>query len=297
MAAALAVAAVACSSEGPQGPMDPPAALIVETPGSNLNVQLCKISNDAATEGVSFDFTVTATDGTPSDLTLTAQPLVPLNVDLCGLAWLGPDRSYDDETAITITEVVPAGYRLVQITFQGTDLFGTYPKCEDNGGVQPCVPADRVDENGLDPSITFTPLDGLTVFFKNIQVEEPPPPPGDEGCTPGYWKNHLDSWVPTGYAPGQTVGSVFTGSLYDATTLQAALDFGGGSGVAGAQRILLRAAVAGLLNAAHPDVNYTMSVSDLIDAVDAALASGDRDTMLALAASIDFDNNLGCPLN
>ena len=31
--------------------------------------------------------------------------------------------------------------------------------------------------------------------------------------------------------------------------------------------------------------------------VNAALASGDRDTMLSAASSIDRDNNLGCPLN
>jgi hypothetical protein len=138
---------------------------------------------------------------------------------------------------------------------------------------------------------------GYVLTYTNTFVPPPPPPPGEEGCTPGYWKNHADSWVPTGYSPAQTVGSVFTGSLYDSSTLLEALNFGGGSGVAGAQRILLRAAVAGLLNAANPDVEYTTSVADLIDDVNAALASGDRDTILALAAEIDADNNLGCPLN
>jgi hypothetical protein len=31
--------------------------------------------------------------------------------------------------------------------------------------------------------------------------------------------------------------------------------------------------------------------------VNAALASGDRERMLGLAAALDADNNLGCPLN
>ena len=126
---------------------------------------------------------------------------------------------------------------------------------------------------------------------------EPPPPPGDEGCTPGYWKNHVDSWPPTGYAPGQTVGSVFAGSSFGGSSLLEALGFGGGPGVTGAQKILLRAAVAALLNAAHPGVAYTQSAASVISAVNAALASGSRDTMLALASSLDRDNNLGCPLN
>lgn len=125
----------------------------------------------------------------------------------------------------------------------------------------------------------------------------PPPPPGDEGCTPGYWKNHVDSWPPTGYAPGQTVGSVFAGSSFGGSSLLEALGFGGGPGVTGAQKILLRAAVAALLNAAHPGVAYTQSAASVISAVNAALASGSRDTMLALASSLDRDNNLGCPLN
>jgi hypothetical protein len=31
--------------------------------------------------------------------------------------------------------------------------------------------------------------------------------------------------------------------------------------------------------------------------VNAALATGNRDVMLSLAASLDADNNLGCPLH
>src|SRR5919109_4005268 len=33
-------------------------------------------------------------------------------------------------------------------------------------------------------------------------------PPGNEGCTPGFWKNHVDAWE--GFSPDQTVGEVFT---------------------------------------------------------------------------------------
>jgi hypothetical protein len=58
----------------------------------------------------------------------------------------------------------------------------------------------------------------------------------------------------------------------------------------------MRAAVASLLNAAHPDVEFTLTVAQVIGQTNAALASGDRDTMLILAAGFDFDNNLGAPL-
>ena len=61
--------------------------------------------------------------------------------------------------------------------------------------------------------------------------------------------------------------------------------------------ILIRAAVAGVLNAAHPDVNYPRTVADIQSAVNAAIASGDKTTVTNLATAIDNDNNRHCPLN
>lgn len=128
---------------------------------------------------------------------------------------------------------------------------------------------------------------------------------GEGGCTPGFWKvpPHLNAWVPTGYSPGQTVQSVFAAasafpSLGSSTLLQA-LSFGGGPGPTGGAMILLRAAVAALLNSSHPDVagGYPLTEMEVIDQVNAALASGNRATMLALATDLDDANNLGCPID
>jgi uncharacterized repeat protein (TIGR01451 family) len=121
-----------------------------------------------------------------------------------------------------------------------------------------------------------------------------------EGLTPGYWKNHLDSWVPTGFNPNQTLESVFDvpNSLgLDNATLLEALNFGGGGGTKGAAQTLLRAAVAALLNSAHPNIDYPRSTASVINDVNAALASGSRSTMLTLAAALDADNNLGGDIN
>lgn len=124
---------------------------------------------------------------------------------------------------------------------------------------------------------------------------------GDDGCTPGYWKNHTDSWAVTGYSSGQSVDSVFaqaaTYPTISAASLLQALDFGGGPGVEGAAMVLVRTGVAALLNGAHPGVNYPMLPTEVIAAVDASLASRDRDAMLASAAQLDAANNLGCPLS
>ncbi len=125
---------------------------------------------------------------------------------------------------------------------------------------------------------------------------------GNQGCTPGYWKNHPECWDkwPTQLFPDQRVNSIFMGvPLYGlgTMTLEQALEGGGGSGLEGAAQILLRAAVAALLNAAHEDVDYPRTFASIIADVKAALVSGDRQTMLDLAKALDEDNNLGCPIN
>lgn len=120
-----------------------------------------------------------------------------------------------------------------------------------------------------------------------------------QGCTPGYWKNHLGAWGPTGFSPNATLESVFDvpdSFGLDSATLKQALGFPSGSGTLGGARILIRAGVASLLNSSHPDVNFTLTESQVITQVNAALASGTRNAMISLASQLDTDNNLGCPL-
>jgi hypothetical protein len=74
------------------------------------------------------------------------------------------------------------------------------------------------------------------------------------------------------------------------------LDFKGGSSLDGARQILLRQAVAALLNAAHPNVDYPKTTAGVIADVNAALASNNRSTIVALATTLDGMNNLGCPI-
>jgi hypothetical protein len=82
---------------------------------------------------------------------------------------------------------------------------------------------------------------------------------GDEGCTPGYWKNHIDTWeggvdirvagIDKTIYPSSLVSDVFDVTFvgkyasYNSMTLEEALNLGGG-GV----NALLRHGVAALLN-------------------------------------------------
>jgi len=125
--------------------------------------------------------------------------------------------------------------------------------------------------------------------------------PGEEGCTPGYWKQpqHFGSWTNPPYDPFTTqLQDVFNfsgvngqiGGLADDLMLDA-LSYPGGTGKLGAAQILLRAAVAAVLNASHSGVQYAFTEAQVIALVDAQLAGGSRETMLALATDLDQANN------
>lgn len=125
--------------------------------------------------------------------------------------------------------------------------------------------------------------------------------PGDEGCTPGYWKQpqHFGSWTNPPYDPFTTqLQDVFNftgvngqiGGLADDLMLDA-LSYQGGTGKLGAAQILLRAAVAAVLNASHNGVQFAFTEAQVIALVDAQLQGGSRDTMLALATDLDQANN------
>ena len=88
-------------------------------------------------------------------------------------------------------------------------------------------------------------------------------------------------------------------AVMGAATLVEALRFGGGDTVADKAEILLRAAVAGVLNADNPGVDYPWTSAAIVDAVNAALASQDPVQIINLAGQLDGDNNGpgGCPLN
>jgi hypothetical protein len=166
-------------------------------------------------------------------------------------------------------------------------------------------------------TVTNTPTDTPTNTVTNTPTDTPTNTPTNtathtltftptripfEGCTPGYWKQnqHLDSWVASGYSPSQTLESVFDipdSYGLDNQSLRSALNFKGGFGTTAAARILLRSAVAAVLNASHPDVEYSLTTAQVISQVNAALASGSGSAMLTLAAQLDQYNNLECPLN
>lgn len=143
---------------------------------------------------------------------------------------------------------------------------------------------------------------------------------GNEGCTPGYWKNHPASWQV--YAPTTTLNTMLSVNWVNGVkqvtpnpvpaslglggdSMMKALGYPGGTGLQGGARILLRAAVAAYLNDAHNGVLYPIprflgtqpaGSPYLQKLVLNALKSGDRSKMIAVASQLDGHNNLGCPI-
>jgi hypothetical protein len=164
-------------------------------------------------------------------------------------------------------------------------------------------PSPSLEACGQDAGHPVAPPPGGGCYDAGaIRIAALMPPPVFQGCTPGFWKQdqHFNSWTAP-YAPTTLVKTVFTipASLasFGNETLLTALQGGGGPGLNGAVQILLRAAVAAVLNAASSSVTYPLSVAQIQSLVKTALATLDRDTILALATQLDNDNNLGCPLN
>jgi hypothetical protein len=116
----------------------------------------------------------------------------------------------------------------------------------------------------------------------------PSTPTNFEGCSHGFWKNHPSKW--STYSTSQTVGSVFTGlppAISSLTLLKALKQSGGGLNA------LTREAIAALLNAAQPGVDYPLTTGEVVDMVNQAIASGNKSTIESLKDTLETFNNRG----
>jgi hypothetical protein len=180
-------------------------------------------------------------------------------------------------------------------------LLNDYPYDKITNAAQNLV---NTAQNGFIPK----PGDFIAILAEPVHTNERPWPfqftfieirlPPQEGLSHGYWKNH-DGW-PMEYTQSMLLNDVFSNaSLYVpmTDTMLDALTYKGGDDEAGAAQILLRNAVASVLNAQHPCINYPILTDDLIAEVNEALGSHNRDTMLNLEKILNDYNNLGADLS
>ena len=157
-------------------------------------------------------------------------------------------------------------------------------------GILPWMAVALIAVWGCDASEPVSPTSQPSFhdYDNDNHNDKPPPPVGDEGCTPGFWKNNTGAWGATGYAPDDAFHDIFSGDRFENMTLHDVISQGGGHWNA-----LGRQAVAALLNAAHPDVAFGLTVVEVLDAWEEAKATGDWETTKDM---FEEYNEEGCPL-
>ena len=166
------------------------------------------------------------------------------------------------------------------------------------------TPTDTSTPTATDtPTATATPTRTPTATATDTPTPTPTssptvtPTPVPEGCTPGFWRNHLADWTPTGFRPISPNVSRFEAifernAFTDNPTLLEVLGFGGGGLDA-----LSRQAVSALLSAAHPDIHPDPS----LDTVEEVIAlwqeafDGERD-IEQTKDIFEASNEAGCPI-
>lgn len=286
---------------------------------SRFGVQLRLLAGTALLASLAATATVLATTYTNGGITLT----VPSYSVTAPLLHCEP---LDDPTADDITiSGIPAGSTVMLNFILSSGVAGdplvnvSQTLTNQSGSVDVTIPYPEdttqwpyqdgtIRAINVSVAVAVTPQGGTTtkVGAKPWRVvckptlPDDPPPTGSAGCTPGYWRHtgepwrhtdhHLDSWLPTGFAPGDSFDAVF---LVPSNFTQKDLGYvvqarGGGEAAMG------RHAVAALLNAAHPDVSYPMTVEQVRAAVVAAYNSGNFELAHHL---FEGYNQIGCSIN
>jgi hypothetical protein len=242
------------------------AIVDVEDPTLEGQAVLCKeTSPNGSTQSFTFNVSV---NGTP-----LANPVV-LTDGQCATLATSNNTILDGFDRIDITEVAPpAGWSVSDILIER--FRNRTPPTTDAFDV-----AARTATVFIDVDL------GRRVTYTNTFTA----PTGNQGCTPGYWKqpHHLDSWGD--YDPGDSFNAIFgigTAWFPNSLTLLQALQLNGG-----AEKALARHAVAALLNADQGF--YPQTEAQVIAAVQGVYPSGGIE---ALKNLFDRQNSAGCPLN
>ena len=165
---------------------------------------------------------------------------------------------------------------------------GTYQICIEIPGGFVASPEDQGANDGIDSDINAEGCTGCRVYecdkpdlTRDAGLCEKKGEEG-EGCTPGFWRNHLTWWACAGISPNDKVNATFGCDLVgdDNLTLGTVIDAPQTYGV------LAFHAIAALLNASCEDVDYGLSVDEVKDMA----CAGDKDGLAT-------ENERGCPLS
>ena len=143
-------------------------------------------------------------------------------------------------------------------------------------------------------SLIATMLLGSQILLQqSAQAMEP------EGCGAGYWKNpkHFDEWPETVNPDDPFEFTfVFSQGFFSEPPIPSFLDvlkMQGGTPMEKLGKEFLVTA----LNFVHPNINYGLSLDEIISIVEAGIQNNDPEEILDAKNQLEFYNNMGCPLD
>jgi len=160
------------------------------------------------------------------------------------------------------------------------------------------------DYSGITGNFTFYDFSQPEANFKDVAMMDASP---FEGCSPGFWKNEsfkrgAVQWGPTGFMNSTFWSEVPFADIAEDLRLKGPNILGDAADPAlldalnakgGIPNSFAREAVAAILNAAHPEIDYPLTVGQIIILVDAAV--GDDADMETLRGLLRTLNHVDCP--
>ncbi len=238
-----------------------PSTVVGDEPPENLRAgvfTVCKAAPEAPDRRFTF-----ATEAAGSNTEDTLVPTVDLADGECAQVYAMAEES-TDAVEVTVTEHVPPGWRLEGVTVQWID---------EEANVTTREATEPVVTEWIGPD-----AGGGRASCGNAPARAGGGRGGARGGG-GGGLHRLDRWP----IPEETLVDEVWSVPADlqGVTLFDALRFGGGPSFEDKVRILLRAATAAYLNALT--IDYDLTAEQVVDEVNAAIASGDAALVIALA--------------
>ena len=304
---------------------DPAAAVALQ--GVSVDrILLKRVEISLAMEAVQFSYTFTNTASGPCvlDFDYVVNSRIAANATV-GTPELLADQNFDnvsevlqngDSVSWTLADYPENQVPVVDCTATSNNLAAWIGPGAVSWQYQ--LDGERNDQGCTQGSAQFASTargEVSVLYFYCVQDEPPPPPPVDctcdastlencEGCTPGYWKNHLERWDDQGlddftntvkyfHSFNQTMGvdQSFTG-VPDSTTILEVISTGGGGLVA------LNRHTGAALASADTAINYAYAVAMVIALYqDAVGAIPGPETITSVHGLLEAANEAGCPLS
>jgi hypothetical protein len=178
------------------------------------------------------------------------------------------------------------GYEVLAFVVKGADAYNLYDY----------LGTGFTWDKDLHSPVKNNKLPAISHYNACYQPTEPPE--GDQGCTPGYWRNHFDRWL--GASTSDDFDATFGVDAFapDITLGQAAWLGGGGvNALARHATAALLNSFGGVPNADGTTVAYPYSTAEVLAMVQAAFDGDDTTgTVESIKDLFAAANELGCPL-